>query len=58
MLKESEDMHIWIIRNFMGESMDGSLWVAEGISFQKLVVCQDLSLMGDRVWLLSGESKA
>lgn len=56
MLKGWEDMHIWIIRNFMGESMDGSLRVAEGISFQKLVICEDLS-MGDRIWLLSGESR-
>lgn len=57
MLKRSEDMHIWILGNFMGEFMGGSLWVAEGISFQKLVVCESLSLMGYRIWLLGGESK-
>ena len=43
MLKGLEDLHIWILWNFMGEFMDGALWVAEGVSFQKLMfVCEDV----------------
>jgi hypothetical protein len=37
-LKGLEDLHIWILWNFVGEFMGGALWMAGGISFQKFPV--------------------